>query len=371
MSFNCFRCLKEFKRKDYLNKHYERKYPCKPVDAKHKLNIAKHKLNILREQTKHKLNILGEQTKHKLNISKNCDNSYISNTKSNNIPLKPYKCNYCNKTYKHYQSKYRHQKNCKNHQKTKKKEEKIEKIIKKLEENNKSLILANKDNQEILKIRNNNKIKDTDIILSNFEITEEDLLISRVEGGRENTVSNQSATIQTGNTTNLGNTTNSCNTTNSNNTIIINNHINPFGKENLESISEDTIIKILNTRFNSFQTAMKTIHKDIPENCNFFLPNKSDRKFITYYNGKECVYETTTKFKDKLSDKIMGQLETWFEKYNSKFIKRQKTILKNVFNEYYDGNLEERYNTEIDKFLLSHSNEIRKIITTTLQTIDD
>ena len=75
------------------------------------------------------------------------------------------------------------------------------------------------------------------------------------------------------------------------------------------------MLKILNTRFNSFQTAIKTIHKDIPENNNFYLPNKSDRKYISYYNGKECVYETSTKFKDKLSDKIMKQLEEWFEKY--------------------------------------------------------
>ena len=66
----------------------------------------------------------------------------------------------------------------------------------------------------------------------------------------------------------------------------------------------------------------------------------------------------------------MKQLERWFDKYNAKFIKRQRTFLKKVFNEYYDGKLENRYNDEIDKFLLTHSNEIKKILTNTMQTIE-
>ena len=41
-------------------------------------------------------------------------------------------------------------------------------------------------------------------------------------------------------------------------------------------------------------------------------------------------------------------------------------MLKNVFNEYYDGKLEERYNVEVDKYLLTYSNEIKKIINNTL-----
>ena len=367
MSFNCSSCLKSFKSNWHLSRHSERKYPCKAVSGKSKVSIGKSKVSIGSVKSKYPVSQKSVFGKSKVSIPEGCGNTEVSATNVVNIPSKSYNCIYCNKVYNHKQSKYNHQKKCKIYQNNKKKEDNIKKIIKKLEKNNKSIILANQNNEEVLKIRNNNKIKETDIILSNLEIEEE---INITNLGCNTNSGNTTNSGNSTNTTNSVNTTNSGNTTNSNNTVIIN-HINPFGKENLDSISEATILKILNTRFNSFQTAMETIHKDIPENCNFFLPNKSDRKFITYYNGKECVYETTNKFKDKLSDKIMGQLETWFEKYNSKFIKRQQTILKNVFNEYYDGNLEERYNTEIDKFLLSHSNEIKKIITTTLQTIDD
>ena len=248
-------------------------------------------------------------------------------------------------------------KKCKILKKKKENEENLLKIIKNLEKNNKSIVLTNnKNNKEILKIRSNDKIKNTDIVLSSDSTTNNSLLEENTESKTNNTYISNTINNNSGNTIITGNTTNSNNTNN------INIYINPFGKENLDSISEDTILKILNTRFNSFQTAIKTIHKDIPENNNFYLPNKSDRKYISYYNGKECVYETSTKFKDKLSDKIMKQLEEWFEKYNTKFIKRQQVFLKNVFNEYYDGKLEERYNNEIDKFLLSHSNEIKNMI---------
>ena len=32
-SYNCNRCTKQFRRKDYLIKHNNRKYPCKPINS--------------------------------------------------------------------------------------------------------------------------------------------------------------------------------------------------------------------------------------------------------------------------------------------------------------------------------------------------
>ena len=33
MSFNCFNCNKVFKRKDYLDKHKQRRFPCKRANV--------------------------------------------------------------------------------------------------------------------------------------------------------------------------------------------------------------------------------------------------------------------------------------------------------------------------------------------------
>ena len=39
-SFPCERCYREFGRKDYLQKHLQRKYPCKPMEFKESPNLT-------------------------------------------------------------------------------------------------------------------------------------------------------------------------------------------------------------------------------------------------------------------------------------------------------------------------------------------
>ena len=134
----------------------------------------------------------------------------------------------------------------------------------------------------------------------------------------------------------------------------------------IEAQGDKKYENILNQSFNSFQETIKAIHKDIPENSNFYLPNKSDRKHILYYDGTDNIYESSTKFKDKLCDKIIKQIEEWYELYNKRCFKYKRKMLKRVFNEYYDGKLEDRYNVDVDKYLLTYSNEIKKIINNTL-----
>ena len=361
--YTCTICLRSFRRKDYLTKHYKRKNPCKPVVIQECVSLGKSKVSPSIVSGKSKVS-----PSKNLEVDKNNNESIEENSK------KVYNCSYCNKEYYHKQSKYKHLKNCKIYQNIKEKAKKFDNIVEKLEKNNKSLILVNDNNEEKIKIRNNEKIKETDIVLSakekslnknknfnnNLNIsngTEGETYNNIIQNNNRNTLNNSNNTTNT-----LNNTVN--NNTN-NNTVIIN-HINPFGKENLESITEEKIINILNQSFNSFQETIKAIHKDIPENSNFYLPNKSDRKHILYFDGTDNIYESSIKFKDKLCDKIIKQIEEWYELYNKRCFKTKRKMLKNVFNEYYDGKLEERYNIEVDKYLLTYSNEIKKIINNTL-----
>jgi len=387
-NYSCTICSRSFRRKDYLTKHYNRKNPCKPVDnpvcvslGKSKVNIleveGKPKVNILEVEGKPKVNISIKKGKHKVNISKNLDVDIENSNSIEENSKKVYNCSYCNKEYNYKQSKSRHLKNCKIYQNIKEKAKKFDNIVEKLEKNNKSLILVNDNNEEKIKIRNNEKIKETDIVLSNKEKSLNENYNNNnnmtVRGGMGDesynniTQNNNNNTLNnSNNTTNTNNTLNNTVNNNTNNNTVIINHINPFGKENLESITEEKIINILNQSFNSFQETIKAIHKDIPENSNFYLPNKSDRKHILYYDGTDNIYESSIKFKDKLCDKIIKQIEEWYELYNKRCFKYKRKMLKRVFNEYYDGKLEDRYNVEVDKYLLTYSNEIKKIINNTL-----
>ena len=123
--------------------------------------------------------------------------------------------------------------------------------------------------------------------------------------------------------------------------------------------------------FMSFSNALTKIHYNIPENRNFCLPNKSDRKYISYYNGKNRLYETTNKFKDKLCLKIMNQLEKWFETHQKKLLKRKKEMLVTVFDKFYDGKLDKKYYEDIETFLLSYSTDIKEFMNTSMKKIKE
>ena len=149
-----------------------------------------------------------------------------------------------------------------------------------------------------------------------------------------------------------------------NNNIINNNiiSINPFGKENLESITEKEKLRILNRAFMAFPEALKKIHYDIPENRNFFNTDKKNKKYIQIFNGKNIMYEDKDKIQDDISFKIMGQLEEWFDDYQRKFNSRRKELISRMFSEFNNGELENKYENEIEKFILSYSNDVKELL---------
>ena len=169
----------------------------------------------------------------------------------------------------------------------------------------------------------------------------------------------------TNNTTH--NTTHNNTTNNITNNVIIN--LNPFGKENLDSITKEAKINTLNQMFLAFPKALETIHYNIKEKNNIFLANKNNNKFITIFNGEGFIYEHSNKFKDKLCTNLMEHLEEWFNEYKNQLLKNKKNMLKKVYNQYYDGKLDEKYFNEIDKYLLSYSDEIKGILNETIKKV--
>ena len=172
--------------------------------------------------------------------------------------------------------------------------------------------------------------------------------------------------VQINNNITNNNNNNSHNKININNNII---NINPFGKENLESITEKEKIRILNRTFMAFPEALKKIHYDIPENRNFFQTNKKDKKYIQVYNGKNIIYEDKDKIQDDISYKVMVHIGVWFDEYEIKFNTRRKELISRMFDEFNDGKLEDKYENEIEKFILSYSNDMKEIMQKQIEKI--
>ena len=223
--FTCQICKKNFRRKDYLEKHKQRKNPCKPVNfVKENPVPAKNKSRGVSKS--HHFCIIDSRPITKISQKNDtfCEtvvNETQNECKPENEPI--YKCEYCNKKYRHKQNKYRHLKTCKEKIKKLKEEEKVKKILKKLEKENKTLVICN--NEEIV-INKNNSIS-TNLNNSN------------------STSSNSS--IINNNITN--NNTNITNNTINNNTINNNNIIQYFPHRN-ESIEK--LMKIEN-KYNDLQ----------------------------------------------------------------------------------------------------------------------
>lgn len=338
--FTCEICNRNFKRKDYLEKHKQRKNPCKPVNSQNK-NPVPTKSKSRGVSKSHPFCIIDTRLIPGI-LEKNDILDTVSEDQRKNVcktqkaPI--YSCEYCDKKYRHKQNKYRHLKICKEKKNKFEEEKKVKEILQELEKKNKTLVICNNEKKIVIKENNSTNSNNPNVINNNI----------------------------TNNNTNIINNTINNNTINNNN---INITINPFGKENLESIKEKDILNILNDMFVSFSSALTKIHYNIPENRNFCLPNKSDRKFISYFNGKKSLYENSSKFKDKLCSKIMNQLEQWFEIHQKKLLKRKKKMLIKVFDTYYDGKLDKRYYEDIEKFLLSYSSDMKEIMDHTIKQI--
>jgi len=291
MNNNCNVCLISFQSSWHLNRHKNRKTPCKQPIVNNTLDIVTQTL-----------------PEPYPNVIQNINKNKNKNTKI--------KCNECNSIFSFYSGLSRH----KNNLRCKK--------------------MNNKEKNKIIKKTNNIVTKNT------------------------NNINN--STINSNNTIN-NNINNINNINNSINNITIN--INPFGKENLDSLKKADKIKILNKLYLALPAALHKIHYDIPENRNFYLANKKNTKYITTFNGKNKIFKKSNQIKDKICSKIMSHLEEWFNTYQLKLLKNKKKELSKLFASYYNGELDDKYFDEIEMFLLSYSNDIKDNVDATIKKI--
>jgi hypothetical protein len=139
MKYDCNLCDKTYKHRQSLYNHINKIHS---VNKSNVSSVKKNDVSILSPLCNQNVSIMSPNSHH-LNISNN----------SNKELIKVYKCNYCNKVYKHKQSKHKHLKNC--NKKIEYEQELIE-----LKKNNKELKKHNKElkkhNKELKKITKTN-----------------------------------------------------------------------------------------------------------------------------------------------------------------------------------------------------------------------
>ena len=333
MSNFCPRCKINFKTKQSLYRHIQRKNPCLEV-KKSKLDTTKYpKVIIFEPKCNSKkdeltlIRIISKKygQKHTVYTQAKCD-SDTQNQKcrpkiAKSTPL--FSCDFCNSEYKHKQNKYRHQKNC-------------------------SAKINSEKKQKIKKLEN--RLQELESRLQDLETYKPTEIVGVTQ--QQNPGHQTNYNIQN-------------NIQNNNN---INITINGFGRENVESITKQEILEILNKRFEAFPAALERIYT-IPENQNFYLPNKREKKYIKVFDGKKSYYENSEDFTYKLSNKIMEQLEEWFDTHNKSIKVQRRKLLKHTFDVFNEGQLYNRYKREIDMFLMTYSNSIKSIFESNIQSI--
>jgi hypothetical protein len=175
------------------------------------------------------------------------------------------------------------------------------------------------------------------------------------------TQNNNNTNITNNNNNNNNNTINSNNTTNIQQNNKININIKPFGKENIETITEKQILKILNKAYSGFPQIIKHLHFNIEENRNVYQPN-INKPYIKYYNGNRWLSDKFDSISQRMFNKVSCLLEDWVDEYQAKINERKQNVLNNFIDDCNDGKAEENFNNELKMFFMDYSNEIKEHI---------
>ncbi len=386
VNYICKNCFKEFKKKDDYIKHTERrKYPCKPITVispenttipPNKFELPPISQNSAEFASKVAEFALDNNEQYKDEI-KAVENDII--------------CVHCDKTFTRVDSLRKHQNGrCKvlTHSNQSINQEPVNQVQDKPKSLDKTSNLVNIDEldiddktKQILTILLNQNKKIIDEMKSEMDKIKEENKEMKEKIGKIN-VKKISKTIN--NNTNNSNNTNSHNTNNTQNNTINNTIIVAHGKEDLDKIELETIMKCLSTiQYKDIipnMTRHVYINDKKPENKNFCVVDMARNK-CKYHDGKKWLIGKTTEKVNRIFDNLHTLLTDPFEKeninktiefiranpkkFNEKWIKISNTYLKNLYDEDDKESVENKLKIleEIKLIFFNNKDEILKIKT--------
>ena len=228
-------------------------------------------------------------------------------------------------------------------------------------------------NQNKKLIERMNKIQE-----ENNEIKEENKEMKE----KINNIDRNKSKIVNNNITNTNTNSNNINTNNTQNNTINNTIIVAHGKEELNKIELEAIMKCMSTIKHKEIIPNMTKHvylnDDIPENKNFCVVDMARNK-CKYYDGNKWMIGKTTDKIGKIFDNVHNMLTDPFEKeninktiefiktnskkFNEKWIKISNIYLKSLYDEDDKENMENKLKVldEIKFIFFNHKDEILQI----------
>jgi len=285
--------------------------------------LHEHKCNICNKNYASKQSLWNHNNKFHNNIisqksAKNQSKNHPTSVKNQPIVIQSVldtkhnilECKYCNKSYKHIQSRWKHEQKCK----------------------------VKSNNDEIMELKK--------------ELTNE---IKEVRELKEQLKEKINNTQITSNINNSNNTTNT-NTLNNKGTIN-NNYIIAFGKEEINNIlTEKEKFRILNARYKSLEESIKAIHfnKDRPEYQNIVITNMRDN-LVHIFDGNKFVSQAKHGTINQLIDNHMESIEESLDNSREKLNPKTVDIIEKLIEKINDESAE-LYDEENDKKYLNYKN---------------
>lgn len=239
----------------------------------------------------------------------------------------------CGRKYKSSQARYTHRLKCTLYQNLKQKNNK---------KTNMSSTVENRDNNRILELEKDAKIKEKDARIKELELK---LEIAQLKEKIANTtkVTNNYKTI---------------------NNIIT---INAFGDEKIDYITDEKKIKYCKEVYKSFKYYLNDVHfnPDHPENHNIKLQNKKEKMCLMMENNNKWKYVPKDKLYEYLKDKAYDALAETYNEYISKFDPRNRDRFEEFVKKYNSDNektvraINKKIDKDIDVLFLEAKNNLK------------